>query len=91
MTRAFTFVVLTVTYVISYVIHLIATRLFHPDGPLYGVATDGTEIMNGPERAHFMFEVLSVYVPLLAVAGITAWAVVKEYRRQTQTTQRRVR
>lgn len=85
MSRAFNYVVMLVVYIVSAIIHYMATELFAPGTPLWDVATDGTEVMNGPARAQFWFEILSVWVPIIAVVGITAWAAVKEYRRLSQT------
>lgn len=85
MSRAFNFVAVMVVYIISGLIHYLSTELFNPDGVLYGIAANGTQAMNGAARAQFWFEILSVWVPLMAIGGITAWAVVKEFKRQTQT------
>ncbi len=89
MTRMFDFTVLTVIYIISTVIHLIAVELMAPGTPLYGIATEGTAVMNGQEWADFAFMALSTWVPLIAVGGITAWALIREYRRVTATAVRR--
>lgn len=91
MNRPLVFIVLSVTYIISFIIHMTATMLFTPDGALFAMATDGTEILSGPERAQLWFEILAIWVPVIAVVGVTAWALVTEYRRQTATDARRVR
>jgi len=85
MSRSFDFVVVGVIWLISSVIHLIAVELFAPGKPLYSVATDGTSVMNGTERATLWFEILAVWVPVLAAIGILAWALLREYRRQVAT------
>jgi len=89
MTRAFDFTVMTVIYIVSTVIHLMGVELMAPGSPLYRLATDGTAVMNGTEWANFTFMAISTWVPLIAVGGITAWALVREYRRQTATAVRR--
>ena len=89
MTRAFDFTVMTVIYIVSSVIHLMGVELMAPGSPLYRLATDGTAVMNGQEWADFTFMAISTWVPLIAIGGITAWALVREYRRQTATAVRR--
>ena len=91
MNRPLVFIVMSVTYVISFIIHMTATMLFTPEGALFRIATDGTETLAGPERAQLWFEILSVWVPIIAAVGVTVWALVTEYRRQTTTDARRVR
>jgi len=90
MTRAFDFTVVAVISIISMVIHRVSLELFAPGKPLYQIATDGTGAMNGQARAELWSAVLTVWVPLLAAGGITAWAFVREYRRQAITAARRV-
>lgn len=91
MSRGFDFVVVGVVMLISIVIHRIAVELFQPGSPLYEVAVDGTQTMNGQARADLWFEILSVWVPLIAAAGILGWAVFREYRRQARTAVQPVR
>lgn len=86
MSRAFDFVVAGVIYIISFVIHRVAIELFAPGTPLYGVAADGTGTLNGAARADLWSQILIVWIPLIAVVGITAWIFVREYRRQAPTT-----
>lgn len=90
MSRAYDFVVIGVIYIIASIIHLMAVELFHPGGPLYETAASATNL-NGAQRAQLWYEILSVWVPLLAAAGITAWGLVREYRRQAITAAQRVR
>jgi hypothetical protein len=85
MSRAFDFIVVGVIWIIAAVIHLIGVSLFAPDSPLYTVATDGTETMNGAARAAFMSEFFIIWLPLMAGIGIMAWAMIREYRRQAAT------
>jgi len=91
MNRPMRFMVVAVTYIISFVIHRVSLELFRPGQPLYEAATTGTAVLSGPSRAQFWFEVLAVWVPVIAAVGVTAWALVSEYRRQTQTAATRVR
>ena len=91
MSRAFDFVVVGVIFVIAVMIHLMGVNLFAPGSPLHTIASTGTETMNGAERADLWHEMLTIWVPLLSVAGISAWAFVREYRRQAATAVRPVR
>jgi len=91
MSRAFDFTVLGVIYIIAIIIHLMGIELFSPGTPLYNLATDGTQTMNGAERAQLWYEILTVWVPMLAMGGITCWGFIREYRRQAVTAARRVR
>lgn len=85
MTRAYDFVVAGVITIIAAIIHRISVALFAPDGALWAIATDGTGVFSGTQRAALWFEILTVWVPLLMIGGIWAWALVREYRRQRQT------
>lgn len=85
MTRAYDFTVVAVIYVMAVIIHLMAVELFVPGGPLYSLATTGTETMNGQAWADQTYMILSTWVPLISFGGITAWAVVREYKRQAAT------
>jgi hypothetical protein len=85
MSRAFDIVVVGVITIISAVIHRVGVELFAPDQPLYSIATDGTEVMNGAARADLWFQIISIWTPLLAFGGIMAWAVIREYRRSVTT------
>ena len=90
MSRAFDFTVVGVIWVIAVVIHLMAIELFAPGSALHTIASDGTEAMSGAERADLWYQMLAVWVPLVSAAGITAWAFIREYRRQTITAARQV-
>lgn len=85
MTRAFDFTVITVIYIVAVVVHLMGVELMAPGSPLYALATDGTEVMDGQEWADMVYMIISTWVPLIGVGGISAWALVREYRRQTAT------
>ncbi len=91
MSRAFDFVVITVIYVVAIVVHLMGIELFAPGSPLHSIATSGTGAMNGGERADLWYEIITVWVPLMAVFGISAYGIVREYRRQAVTAVQRVR
>lgn len=84
MSRAFDFVVLAVVYIIAVVIHMMGVELFSPASPLHQIASGATQL-NGAARADLWYEVLSLWVPLIAVGGISAWVFVREYRRQART------
>jgi succinate dehydrogenase hydrophobic anchor subunit len=90
MSRAFSFVVATVIYIIAYVLHTISAYIFHPDGELYAVAASA-ENLDGAARAAFWSQFFIVWLPLIMVGGITLWVVVREYRRQTATRPAQVR
>lgn len=85
MSRAFDFTVLVVVYIVAVVIHLMGVELMAPGTPLYDLATTGTAAMNGQARADQWFMIISTWVPIISVFGITAWMVVREYRRQAVT------
>jgi hypothetical protein len=87
-TRVFRFTVVGVIYIISAVIHRMAVELFAPESPLHALASDGTAVMNGAARADLWFQILSIWIPLLAMGGVTAWLLVTEYRTQTITAAR---
>lgn len=90
MSRAFDFTVVGVIWIIAVVIHTISVELFAPGTPLFDLASSGTEIMDGQARAELWHEILAVWMPLLSAAGISAWAFVREYRRQAVTAPRRI-
>lgn len=90
MTRIFDFTVIGVVSIISSVIHLMAVELFAPESPLHEVASGATNL-DGATRADLWFEILSIWVPLLAIGGILAWGMVREYRRQVSTAMTRGR
>lgn len=90
MGRSYDFLVVGVIWSIAIVIHYISVVLFQPGSALHDTASKAV-ILKGPERADFWFEILSIYVPLIAMGGILLWAVAKEYRRQQVTARRPVR
>ena len=88
--RGMAFVIMCTVYIIAIIVHLMAAVLFDPSGQLFELAADA-ERFSGERRATLWHEILTVWVPVLAVLGVTAWAFVNEYRRQTQTAVRRSR
>jgi len=90
MARAFDFTVVTVTVLISIIIHMMGLELFAPGTPLHQLAS-GASTLNGAERANLWYQVLTIWVPLIADGGILGWAVLREYRRQATTAARPVR
>lgn len=92
MSRPFDFTVASVVTIVAVVVHRMGVELLAPGTPLYETATDGTQNVNGPEFADFVWQAVSIWIPLIAVFGILAWAVLREYRRQavTGTTRRPV-
>lgn len=89
MSRVFDFVVVGIIYIIAAVIHLMGLELFAPGTPLYEFAATATNL-NGQERADLWYQIIAIWVPLLSMGGITAWAVLREYRRQAVTALQRV-
>lgn len=85
MSRAFDFTVLVVVYIIAAIIHLMGVELMAPGSPLYVLATDGTGVMNGQQLADQWYQIISVWVPMIAVFGMTAYVMIREYRRQALT------
>lgn len=90
MSRAFDFVLVGIIYIIAAVIHLMAIELLAPGTPLYETASTATNL-NGAERAQLWYEIVAIWVPLIAMGGITAYAVMREYRRQAVTAVQTVR
>lgn len=84
MSRAFDFTVVGVVWVVAIVVHMIGLNLFAPGTPLYEMA-EGATALDGAEKAHLWFQILAIWMPLISGAGITAWAVLREYRRQAVT------
>lgn len=91
MTRIFDYTVVSVVWIISAVIHRMGVELLQPGSPLYEIATDGTGNVNGTQWADMVWQAIGIWVPMIAGAGILAWALLREYRRQAVTgTQRPV-
>lgn len=90
MSRAFDITVASVVSLISAIIHLMSVELFAPESPLYEVATSATHFQ-AQQRADLWFQILSIWVPLIAFGGIWVWAFIREYRRSASTAARAVR
>lgn len=89
MSRIFDFTIAGVIVIIAAVIHRAALELFAPESPLHEIASDGTGVLNGAQRADLWFEILAIWVPILTIGGIIAWIFLREYRRQVATAVRR--
>lgn len=85
MSRGFDFTVVSVIWVICTVIHYMGVILLQPGSPLHDVATDGTANVGGPAFAEIVWQSVAIWIPMIAGAGILAWAVLREYRRQAVT------
>jgi hypothetical protein len=88
---AYDIVVATTITTISIVIHFIGVELFAPGTQLYNLATSGTAVLNGTAKASLWFELLVVWIPLLAIMGVWTWVAVSTYRRQAVTAVQRPR
>jgi len=91
MTVAYDIVQASVLTVFALVIHRITSAIFNESGALYGIATDGTAILSGPQRAAFMADFFIIWLPLLIMGFAWSFAAVKAYKRQSVTAQRQVR
>jgi len=91
MTRGYDFTVAGVLIIIAVVIHRMGVELFSPGGVLWGVATDGTSVVNGTQHAWLWYQIIVQWVPLAVAVSALIWAFVREYRRLVQTSQQPVR
>jgi hypothetical protein len=85
MSRAFDFTVVAVIWIIAAVVHRIGLALFAPGQPLFELAANGNQVLNGASRAWLWSQILIMWVPLIAAGGILVWAVFREYRRGAAT------
>lgn len=90
MTRIYDYTLITVIALISYTVHVVAVELFAPGKGLHEVASQATQF-DGAAKADLWFEVLAVWIEVIAIAGIVAWALLREYRRQVATAPVRAR
>jgi len=88
MSRIFDFTIVGVITIIASVIHRASVELFAPESPLHKIASDGTATLEGAARADLWFQILAIWVPILSIGGILAWALLREYRRQVATATR---
>lgn len=84
MSRIYDFVLVGVISLISFIIHTVSIELFGPQSPLHQKTSEAT-FFSGAERADLWFEILGVWAPGIAIVGILAWALMREYRRQVTT------
>jgi len=75
------FVLWTVIVIISLVMHRVAIGIFKPEGDFHQTLSQATRFQ-AASRIDFWFEILSVWMPLIVIAGTTIYVVVREYRRQ---------
>jgi len=88
MSRAYDFTVVSVVTIIAVVVHFMGLELLQPGTPLYAVATDGTQNVGGPAFAEIVWQSVAIWIPLLSIAGVLAYALLREYRRQAVTATR---
>lgn len=88
MSRAYDFVVVSVVTIISVVVNRMGIELLQPGSVLYDIATDGTQNVGGPAFAEIVWQSVTVWIPIMSIAGILAWAMLREYRRQAVTARR---
>ena len=74
----------------SAIVHYLGLLLFQPGTPLYQAATTGTGALGGQAWADMVWQVIAIWVPLIAFAGILCYALIREYRRQAVTSTRPV-
>lgn len=90
MSRAYDFTIVAVVTLVAVVMNRISLELLQPGSALYNVATTGTDALGGTEFANFVWQACAIWIPLLCVIGIMAWAMLREYRRQAVTATRAV-
>lgn len=88
MSRIRDFMTVAVVTIISIVMHYFGIVAFQPGSPLYEVAAGATNL-NGADRADLWFQIGTIWIPLIATAGIWVYALFNEYKRQTVTRTRR--
>lgn len=84
MSRLFDWLLFTVISLISMFVHTISVSLFAPESKLHEIASQATQF-SGAERADLWFQILAIWAPVIAVVGIGAWCLLREYRRQVAT------
>lgn len=89
MSRVHTFLVILLVLLMASAIHLVAVSIFPAMDDSAVADTSGT--FNGDEVREDIRVTLSVWVPLIMSAGTIVWGLVREYRRQLDTSVRRVR
>lgn len=87
MSRVYRYTVVFIVYLVSAVIHLVSSAIFAPDMGLYEEVANSGSTLPGAEWAQLYYEVGSMWVPMIAVGGITLWLLYMEYRRIVATRQ----
>lgn len=82
---AYDLVVASVVTIIAVVVHFLGVELVAPGTAMWDMATTGTENLGGTAKAGLWFEIFAVWVPMIGIAGVWLWTVVKAYKRQVQT------
>jgi hypothetical protein len=85
MTLAYDIVVGGVVTMLMFILHRISVELLAPGSKLWAIATTDTAVMDGTRHATTMFEVVAVWMPVLFIAGIWTWVLIRAYKRQVQT------
>lgn len=89
MTLAYDIVVAGVITIMMFLFHRVGVELFAPGSKLWEVATTDTAVMSGTQHASRMFEVIVVWMPVLFIAAIWLWVLIRAYKRLVQTAVRR--
>lgn len=87
MSRVYRFTVVFIVYLFSAVTHLTASAILSPDQALYQNFANSGSTLPGGEWAQLYYEVGSMWVPMIAVGGITLWLLYMEYRKISATQQ----
>jgi len=88
MSTAFDITVATVISIIAIVIHRVGTELFAPNKPLHEIASDGTAVLQGASRVDLWYQTLTIWIPILVIAGAWSYAFIRLYKRQVRTAAR---
>lgn len=84
MSRSYDFLLVGIVTAISYAVHLLAVELAGPQSPLHSTADEATNL-GGAGLANLWFEIWAIWIPMIAIVGITAFAFLREWRRQSVT------
>jgi len=85
MTLAYDIVVGGAVTIMMFMFHRIGVEIFAPDNTLYQATVPGTEVLDGAETMTYLFEVITIWMPVLFIAAIWAWVAIRSWRRMTQT------
>jgi hypothetical protein len=89
MSRFADILIVGTTWTLAAVFHIIGIELFAPGTALHGVASSAS-MFGAAAKADLWHEILAVWVPLIAASGVSAFAFVREYRRQRITRRSRL-